>query len=150
MDVTVWRLEFLQPDGRWTGPYCAEHMTERAFEIREHLIAEHLPDDATRPWPDSKLFIDNPGRDRFVCGANSLPALTRWFGQWFLPLLREGGQIAAYDIPMDAIGHRDGYQTIYRQRMAVLRARVNIPRERLGLVERIHPTKDQPHQDQRR
>lgn len=139
--LTVYRMEFSQPDGRWTGPYCAEWMTPEAFEIRKHLNAEHGPDSPSRTWPDSRIFLDSPGANRYVCGSPSMSALQWWFGRWYAPLLREGGFVATYQVPRDAVAHRDTTQVVYMQRRATLTSRVgeHVPVERL--VEKIHPNK---------
>jgi hypothetical protein len=142
----VYRLEFLQPDGRWTGPYCAEYMTVAAFDIRDRLIAEHTADDPRRPWPDPQIFASNPGRDRYVCGAMSVVGLADWFGQWFEPLLCQGGHLGSYDVPEEAIAVRDGLQVIYMQRQGLLRDRLGKPVLPDLLVCRVHPTK-LPHLD---
>lgn len=139
--MTVHRLEFSQPDGRWTGPYCAEWMTRRAFEIREQLKAEHGPDSPGRAWPESRIFADNPGANRYVCGSPSLTALRWWFGRWYGPLLEEGGFVSTYRVPRDAVAHRDASQVVYMQRRGLLMSRVgdHVPVEQL--VEKIHPDK---------
>jgi hypothetical protein len=137
--VTVYRLEFLQPDGRWTGPYCAEWMTATAFEIRDILIAEHGQDDPKRPWPDEQIFLNHPGADRYVCGTPSLPGLSAWFGKLFHPLIEQGAHLATYDVSVEAIAVREPSQVIYMQRQGVLRIRIGKPIEPEHLVHRIHP-----------
>lgn len=140
--MRVYRLEFLQPDGRWTGPYCAEWMTERAFEIRAEMVAAHTEDDVQRPWPDRRIFLANPGPDRYVCGTLSEPALRDWFGRWFAPLMEEGGHLAIYTLPASAPAVMDGQQVIYMQRQAIFFGRFGYPSDHLELVQRIHPTTD--------
>jgi hypothetical protein len=143
--VRVWRLEFEQPDGRWTGPYCAEWMTERAFEIRRELILAHLEGDVDRPWPADRIFTANPGPDRYVCATLTESGLRKWFGRWFDPLMDEGGYIGSYDVPATVPVIMDGRQVIYMQRLAQLHGRFGYPTDRLRLVQRIHPTKTARH-----
>jgi hypothetical protein len=139
--MKVYRLEFEQPDGRWTGPYCAEWMTQRAFEIREELIAAHIEGDLDRPWPPERIFADNPGTDRYVCGTSTGLALRDWFGRWFSLLVVEGGHVAIYDVPLEAVALMDGKQIVYMQRQGTLFGRYGRPAQSLQLVQRIHPSK---------
>lgn len=141
----VFRLEFFQPaERRWTGPYCAEWMTPRAFEIREAMMVTHIEGDPERPWPDSAIFLANPGVDRYVCGTSTLLGLQSWFGRWLGPLLAEGGHVGTYEVPAEAVGVRDGQQIVYQQRRAVLLDRFGTPVDRDLLVHRIHATKGDP------
>lgn len=142
MPLTVFRLEFCQPDGRWTGPYCAEYMTPEAFEIRDRMLVEHHEHDERRPWPDDQIFLDNPGRNRYVCGTTTYAALQDWFEGYLQEFMKQGGLVGQYSVPQDAIGDIDGRQVIYMQRkaMLVLRAGTHVDPERL--VERIHPSKN--------
>jgi hypothetical protein len=136
--VRAWRLEFEQPDGRWTGPYCAEWMTERAFDIRGELIAAHVEGDVDRPWPAARIFAANPGVDRYVCATLTWSGLRDWFGRWFDPLMDEGGHIGLYELPARAVALMDGRQVVYMQRQGLLVGRFGFPKQR-PLVERIHP-----------
>lgn len=139
--VTAHRLEFLQPDGRWTGPYCAEWMTAQAFEIREHLNAEHGRDSESRVWPDGRIFAASPGVDRYVCATPSLDALQWWFGRWYSPLVNQGGFVSRYLVPQNAIALHDTTQVIYMQRRATLLDRTGEHVQPERLVEKIHPNK---------
>jgi hypothetical protein len=137
--MRVYRLEFLQPDGRWTGPYCAEWMTERAFEIRSAMLVDHHRGDARRPWPDEGIFLSNPGPDRLVCACLTQPRLREWFGRWFDDLLDEGGHVGVYDLPTTIPVFMDGHQVIYMQRLAGLVDRVG-HEPPSPLVNRLHPS----------
>lgn len=55
--MRVYRLEFLQPDGRWTGPYCAEYMTITAFEVREEMIEKHR-NSVNHTYPDAEVLLE--------------------------------------------------------------------------------------------
>lgn len=124
--VRVYRLEFLQPDGRWTGPYCAEYMTRRAFELRVKMNKSHL---TTRPFPNEQIFADNPSVDRYVCGSGSVQALFAWFGGYLRLFLQEGGHIGVYRVPARAIVLNDGKQIVYQQRHGLLISRSGSPVE---------------------
>lgn len=137
----MYRLEFLQPDGRWCGPYCAEYMTARGFELRDLMMAEHLIDDPGRPWPDPEIFARSPGGDRYVCGTASIPDLTWWFGHWLHPLMHEGGHLGSYEVPQAAVAVNDGAQIIYMQRQGVMHRRIGTPVDPQLLIERFHPNK---------
>lgn len=134
----VYRIEFLQPDGRWTGPYVAEYMTAKAFALRDAMMKDH---EITRPYPISATFAHNPGLDRYVCASPSLMALRAWFGA-FLPLLQEqGGHIGVYEVPTVAIAEQDDQQVVYMQRQAVCLSRKGTPVNSDLLVARFHPDK---------
>src|SRR6266550_2360073 len=107
-----YRLEFLQPDGRWTGPYTAEYMTPKAFELREGMLKDHK---ITRPYPYSETFANNPGKDRYVCASPSLEALKTWFGNYLNLFEDEGGHIGEYEIPEVAVTEYDEQQIVYQQ-----------------------------------
>ena len=140
--MRVWRLEFEQPDGRWTGPYCAEWMTERAFEIRQEMLASHVETDPDRPWPSPRIFAENPGVDRYVCATLTESALVNWFGRWLDPLMEEGGYIGTYDLPATDSAIMVGkQQVLYMQRRARLHGRFGYPADHLRLIQRIHPSK---------
>ncbi|HSX32224.1 MAG TPA: hypothetical protein VLF43_03105 [Candidatus Saccharimonadales bacterium] len=141
--MRVYRLEFLQPDGRWTGPYCAEWMTPAAFEIRERMLEPHRNSEY-HAFPDEQIFIKNPGKDRYVCGSSSEALLYVWFGEYMKPFLAEGGHIGIYDVPNQAITHDDSKQIVYQQRQATLILRSGTPVETKLLIEKIHPTKHKP------
>lgn len=115
----VWRLEFLQPDGRWTGPYCAEYLTDRAYKLRQRMCAEHR-DNAARPWPCEQVFANNPGRHRYVCGSHSFLGLLEWFESYLALFFQEQGHVSYYDVPEAAVAERDSFQVVYQQRQAVL------------------------------
>lgn len=93
--MKVYRLEFLQPDGRWTGPYCAEWMTPRAFEIRDAMAPDHKTS-GYHTSPDAELFACNPRENRYVCGSASMELLESWFGDYLEPFLAEAGHIGIY------------------------------------------------------
>lgn len=139
--MKIYRLEFLQPDGRWTGPYCAEYMTARAFDIRAKMLRHHN----TSPkhiFPDAQIFAANPGKDRYVCGSASMPKLFGWFGAYLALFMKEGGHIAVYEVPQAAIASIDDYQIVYQQRRSVLLRRKSARNlKQIELVERIHPDK---------
>lgn len=137
--VTVHRLEFLQPDGRWCGPYCAEFMTPEAFDIRDRMIAAHTEEDPQRPWPDPQIFAANPGQDRYVCGMTTFLSLGLWFGRAFRELIEQGGHVGKYLVHRNSIASIYLGQVVYMQRMAALVDRFGqeIPPERL--VQRVHP-----------
>jgi hypothetical protein len=136
--MKLYRLEFLQPDGRWTGPYCAEYMTAKAFELRDAMNTEHL---RTRVFPDATIFTNNPGKDRYVCASPSLQLLSQWFGSHMPGLIQEGGHIAIYEVPAAAIAWDDGLQIVYQQRRAVCVSRKGKAIDPVRLIERFHPTK---------
>jgi hypothetical protein len=123
--MRVYRLEFPQLDGRWCGPYCAEYLTERAFVVRDHMIAAHDKGDLHRPWPDERIFERSPGPDRYVCGTATLDKLVEWFQGYLVLLLREGGHLAVYDVPAQAIAAQDVGQVVYMQRQAQLLRRAS-------------------------
>jgi hypothetical protein len=114
-------------------------MTPRAFEIRKWLIEEHGPDDPNRPWPDPTVFAMNPGVNRYVCGTLELVDLAVWFGRHFHPLLSEGGHLAVYEVPKDAVDSVNGQQVVYMQRQGVLQDRAGITVAPERLVHRVHP-----------
>lgn len=122
--MKVYRLEFLQPDGRWTGPYCAEYMTPRAFELRKRMNKTH---DTQRPWPNEAIFAANPGKDRYVCASSSMKELVRWFGGYLVHFIHEGGHVAVYEVPEGAIAQIDSQQIVYQQRQAVCLSRKGQP-----------------------
>jgi hypothetical protein len=139
--IEIFRLEFLQPDGRWTGPYCAEYMTAGAFAIRDRMAAYHKNSDY-HAFPDAQVFANNPGKDRYVCGVDSMEKLQEWFGEYFVPFLAEGGHIGVYGVPEEAIVENDGRQIVYQQRRGQLISRegtYTTPGHLL--LERIHPDK---------
>lgn len=138
--MRVYRLEFLQPDGRWTGPYCAEWMTPAAFGVRERMLEQHRTSEY-HTFPDKQIFANNPGKDRYVCGSASEELLRVWFGEYMEPFLGKGGHIGIYDIPNQAIRHDDGMQVVYQQRQAKLISRSGKPVSSELLIEKIHPTK---------
>lgn len=138
--MRVYRLEFLQPDDRWTGPYCAEWMTPAAFAVRERMLLPHRNSDY-HTFPDERIFANNPGKNRYVCGSASKELLYQWFGEYMEPFLAEGGHIGIYDIPDQTIKHNDGRQVVYQQRQAKLITRSGVPVNPSSLVEKIHPNK---------
>lgn len=139
--MRIFRLEFLQPDGRWTGPYCAEYMTKGAFAIRDAMAPQHK-NSAYHSFPDPQIFAKNPGRDRYVCGTMSIKQLVAWFGEYLVPFIDEGGHVGIYEVPEAAIAENDGRQIVYQQQQArlLIRHGAFVPPRRL-LVERIHPDK---------
>jgi hypothetical protein len=122
--MQVYRLEFLQPDGRWAGPYFAEYMTEAAFTIRARMGPRHK---VCRPAPDPRIFLASPGWNGYVCGSPSMRALLGWFGRYLRALMREGGHIAVYTVPDAAVAWRDEQQIVYQQRQAVCVHRTGTP-----------------------
>lgn len=143
--LRVVRLEFEQPDGRWTGPYCAEYMTSRGFEVRDRMIKEHKsPGHGGRRFPDSNIFAANPGVDRYVCACRSLESLQVWFGAYFKDLLAEGGSVSTYEVSPQAVAWDDGWQIVYQQRQGVLVTRTVTPLPSGSILEeRFHPDKVQ-------
>ena len=92
-------------------------------------------------FPDKQIFVDNPGKDRYVCGSASEELLLIWFGEYMELFLEAGGHIGIYDIPDQAIRHDDGKQVAYQQRQAKLISRSGKPVDLELLIEKIHPTK---------
>jgi hypothetical protein len=139
--MKVYRLEFWQPDGRWTGPYCAEYMTEAAFAIRDRMVPHHKTS-TYHVFPDAAIFAANPGPDRYVCGATSMKLLRDWFGEYFMPFLGEGGHVGIYEVPEAAVAENDGLQVVYQQRQArLLNRRGKVMPPQHLLIEHIHPDK---------
>lgn len=138
--MQVARLEFLQPDGRWTGPYSAEWMTLHGFSLRYSMLPSHLE---LRPAPDPRIYLDNPGVDRYVTACPSANALEHWFGEFLQPLLTEGGHIALYEVPLDAIAHDDGQQVVFQQRRGRLVSRSGSPVPQAELIHRVHKSMDE-------
>jgi hypothetical protein len=136
--MRVYRLEFLQPDGRWTGPYCAEWMTPKAFELREKMLQDH---NINRPYPISETFARNPGKDRYVCASPSWRSLQEWFGKYLLLYLKEGGHIGVYNVPEEAIAEKDKRQIVYQQKGATYISREGSPIDPSLLICKIHPSK---------
>lgn len=112
-----WRLEFLGPDGRWTGPYCYSP-TLRAWLARKAMNEEHINDPERQAAPPNELFVKNPGKDRYVSGTRDLKGLLYWFGDWLEEFRDEGACVNLYDVPEHAIGYHDQYQIVYQQRQA--------------------------------
>jgi len=139
--MRVYRLEFIQPDGRWTGPYCAEYMTARAFEIREKMLKLHNVS-PYHIYPAEQIFLKNPGIDRYVCASANMSKLLAWFGGYLGLFMKEGGHIGIYEIPDDAITWNDGNQVVYRQRQATLiQRRGRFVPDQSQIVEKFHPSK---------
>lgn len=139
--MRVYRLEFVQPDGRWTGPYCAEWLTARAFAQRELMIHEHC-DDVDHPHPDGAIFRASGGPDRYVCAMLSPGELFAWFGRFFDLLWNEGAHLGVYDVPLTAVAHHEAGQVVYMQRLATSVARVGCERQpaRDALKFHRHPS----------
>ena len=136
--MRVFRLEFLQLDGRWTGPYSAEYMTSEAFVIRDEMLRAHR---RTRSFPNDDVFAANPGVDRYVCGSPSMKSLVRWFESYLLPLQDQGGNLGEYEVPDDAVSQIDGEQVVYQQRRSALVRRTGSSVDPDLLICRIHPSK---------
>jgi hypothetical protein len=135
--MKVYRLEFLQPDGRWTGPYTAEWITPAAFKLRKAMLKNHK---VTRPYPASSIFAKNPGKDRYVCASPSMGALKAWFGRYLGLYKAEGGHVGTYEVPVEAIAERDEEQIVYQQRQATLIVREGEPIKQVQLVEKLYET----------
>lgn len=136
--MRVYRIEFLQPDGRWTGPYTAEYMTPRAFELRYAMLKDPK---ITRPYPQAEIFANNPGKDRYVCASPSMSSLKTWFGDYLELLQMEGGHRGIYDVPQKAIAECYLEQVVYQQRQATLIKRTGTPIDPNLLQEQFHPNK---------
>lgn len=141
--MRAYRLEFLQPDGRWTGPYCAEYMTREAFDARDLMNKVHTSKThkLSRSFPDFKIFADNPGKDRLVCASPSKSGLYDWFEGYIDVFLVHGGHIGEYELPKGEIIWHDDKQLVYRQRAAKLIRREGKQVDFSLLKERFHPTK---------
>jgi hypothetical protein len=136
--MRVYRLEFLQPDGRWTGPYTAEYMSAKAFILRDKMMIDHK---VHRPYPPADIFAKSPGRNRYVCASLSMESLTSWFGKYLKLLEDQGGHVGIYRVPLSAIAQRDDWQVVYQQRQAICLSRSGAPLDPELLVERFHPDK---------
>ena len=88
--------------------------------MKERMLDEHLA--APRRWrePDPTVFKQNPGADRYVCGAPDLPALRLWFGHYLPAFLTSGARLACYEVPWLAVAQADRQQVVYQQRQARL------------------------------
>lgn len=138
--MRAYRLEFEQPDGRWTGPYCSEYMTVAAFRVRDRMLRAHR---RTRRFPDAAIFAQNGGADRYVCATATMRGLLAWFGGFLPQLLRQGGRIAVYEVPAGAVAEDDGTQLVYQQRRGVLVRRGDASSTTTDALERrVHPSKE--------
>jgi hypothetical protein len=120
--LRVWRLEFPQQPGSrfaWLGPYTSHWLTETAEELVRHMDREHTE---THPDPpDAERFARHRAlADPLLCGCPSRQALEDWFGAYLPALRAEGGQVAVYDVPADAVVEQGDQQLVFTQSRATL------------------------------